>query len=107
MSTSGRLTALALAAVVAAACAHFRPCETTQCLEDRRIRDEVLARIDARPSLRFFNIDVQTSHHEVYLEGMVDTEIDRSQAADIAMAVPGVRRVYNGLGLMGNANGGM
>ena len=108
MSTSRRLTVIALAAVVAAgACTDFRRCGTPQCLEDRRIRDEVLARINARPSLRFFNIDVQTSDREVYLEGIVDTEIDRGAAGDIAMTVPGVRRVHNGLGLNGNANGGM
>jgi osmotically-inducible protein OsmY len=38
----------------------------------------------------------------VYLEGLVDTEIDRSQADEIARAVPGVLQVHNELALNGN-----
>ena len=103
MFTSTRLLLAGLAvALSAGACADFGKCVSAGCVEDARIRADVMSRIDHRPSLRFFNIDVQASDRAVYLGGLVDTEIDRYQAGQIASAVPGVQRVYNGLELMGN-----
>jgi osmotically-inducible protein OsmY len=96
---------LSLVAIVAClsgtGCADFE-CQTTACVEDAKLRDQVSEQINAHSSLRFFNLDIQTHNHAVYLEGLVDTEIDRSMAEQIAMAVPGVAKVYNGLTLMGN-----
>jgi osmotically-inducible protein OsmY len=89
------------ASLSGAGCAVFEKCESA-CAEDARLRDEVSKQINARSSLRIFNIDIQTHRHAVYLGGLVDTEVDRGMAGDIAMAVPGVTRVYNGLALMGN-----
>jgi osmotically-inducible protein OsmY len=69
---------------------------------DTQIRAEVMQRINERPVLRFANIDVQSFHHDVYLNGLVDTGTESAQAEAIARSVPGVRNVYNGLGLNGN-----
>jgi osmotically-inducible protein OsmY len=103
MFTSTRLFLAGLTvALSAGACADFGKCASAQCAEDARIRAVVMQRIDQRPSLRFFNIDVQASDRDVYLLGLVDTEIDRYQAEQVASAVPGVKRVYDGLELMGN-----
>jgi osmotically-inducible protein OsmY len=71
-------------------------------VSDAQIRAEVRQRIDARSELRFDNIDVQSFNHDVYLYGLVDTGADSAQAESIARGVPGVRRIYNGLGLSGN-----
>ena len=69
---------------------------------DMQIRAEVTQRINDRPVLRFANIDVQSFDHDVYLNGLVDTGAESAQAEAIASSVPGVRRVYNGLGVNGN-----
>jgi len=106
MFTSWRLTIVALAAALsAAACADFLGdnCTTPQCAEDAGIRAEVSKQINARSSLRFFNINIQTYKHAVYLQGLVATGVDRDQAEQIALAVPGVSRVYNGLVIEGNS----
>ena len=69
---------------------------------DAQIRAEVTQRINERPVRRFANIDVQCFHHDVYLNGLVDTGAESAQAEAIARSVPSVRRIYNGLGLNGN-----
>ena len=69
---------------------------------DTQIRAEVTQRINERPVLRFANIDVQSFHNDVYLNGLVDTGAESAQAEAIARSVPGVSNVYNGLGLNGN-----
>jgi len=69
---------------------------------DMQIRADVTRRINERHALRFANIDVQSFHHDVYLNGLVDTAAESAQAEAIARTVPGVRKVYNGLGLNGN-----
>jgi len=69
---------------------------------DAQISAEVTQRINERPGLRFANIDVQSFHHDVYLNGLVDTGVESAQAEAIARSVPGVRKIYNGLGLNGN-----
>ncbi|HEX4584284.1 MAG TPA: BON domain-containing protein [Burkholderiaceae bacterium] len=105
MVTTMRVTLIALAAALsAAACAEFGKCESAACIEDAKISGEVKRNIDERPSLRIFNIDVQASNRDVYLWGLVDGEMDRSRAEQIASAVPGVKKVYNGLAIMGNGN---
>jgi len=73
-----------------------------QILMDTQIRAEVTQRINERSVLRFANVDVQSSHHDVYLNGLVDTGAESAQAEAIARSVPGVRNVYNGLGVNGN-----
>jgi osmotically-inducible protein OsmY len=83
-------------------CSLFGGCQTEQCREDASLRDQVRHHINERASLRFFNVDVQSYDGVVYLEGLVDTEIDRGQAEDIAKSVPGVKKVYNALQLNGN-----
>lgn len=71
---------------------------------DAQIRDEVAQRINERSELRFDNIGVQSSHHDVYLSGLVDTGSESATAEEIARSVPAVRNVYNGLALNGGGN---
>jgi len=103
MLGSRHLTVLAFGAVLSTGgCADLFGCHTPQCAEDASLRAAVRQQINARSSLRFFNIDVQAYDHTVYLYGLVDTELDRGRAEDVAVAVPGVRKVYNELGILGN-----
>ena len=69
---------------------------------DQQLRTEVLAQINERPSLRFFNIVVYAADREVYLEGIVDTMVDHDLAGEIASSVPGVKRVHNELAMNGS-----
>ena len=96
MSTSGNLIVLVLAAVMASS-VYARGDG-----EDEKLRAEVQKQIDERPSLKFYGVSVRTVNHVVYLEGLVDTNFDRSQAEAIARAVPGVTKVYDKLVLNGN-----
>jgi osmotically-inducible protein OsmY len=84
------------------ACAELGLCRSTECSDDARLRNQVRAQINHTGTLGIFNIDVQTHAHSVYLWGIVDTEIDRGMAEQVALAVPGVTRVYDGLVLSGN-----
>lgn len=103
MFVSTRVKALVLvAALSAGACADYWKCGSAACQQDAALRKEVQQQIDARDSLKFFRIDVQTYDRAVYLQGLVDTEADRQRAGVIASAVPGVRKVYNALELNGN-----
>jgi osmotically-inducible protein OsmY len=68
---------------------------------DREIRAEVLRRIGEKPALATENIDVQSFRHDVYLYGSVTSRMDSEDAGAIARTVPGVRKVYNGLGSFG------
>ncbi len=103
MIASRRTTALAFAAaLLGSACAELGMCPSTQCSDDARLRDQVLTQINHTGSLRVLKIDVQAHAHAVYLWGIVDTEVDRGMAEQVALAVPGVNRVYNGLVLGGN-----
>jgi len=97
MSTiSTQVAVLALAAVLSGgAYAATEP-------DDTQINAEVQKHINERPSLRFYNLSVRTTGHVVTLEGLVDTNVDRSQAEAIARAVPGVARVNDKLALNGN-----
>jgi len=71
-------------------------------VSDAQIRAEVKQRINGRSELRFYSIDVQSFNHNVYLYGLVDTGADSAQAESIARSVPGVGKIYNGLGMNGN-----
>ncbi len=105
MLNSWRLSVLASAAVLSAGgCADFpgSKCESTRCAEDATIGAEVQKQIDQRAALRFANIYVRTTDHTVYLDGLVDTDLERLEAEEIASAVPGVEKVYNGLSVNGN-----
>ena len=42
---------------------------------------------------------VETFDHIVYLYGQVDTELERTMADSVALAVPGVTRVINSISL--------
>ena len=68
---------------------------------DREIRAEVIRRIGQKPALATENIDVQSFDHNVYLYGSVTSRMDGEDAEAIARAVPGVKKVYNGLGSFG------
>lgn len=102
-----RLSVPVLAAILAcdlSACSLFESCNSASCAEDAKLTEAVQAQIDARRSLAFHQLYVEVVDHVAYLNGMVDTELERQSAGRIASKVPGVTGVINKLMLLGNRN---
>jgi osmotically-inducible protein OsmY len=82
------------------ACAAYRKCGFAGCPGDARITAEVRALIEHYPALNPPNsVRVQTLDHVVYLTGEVNTDLERSMAESVALAVAGVTRVVNSISL--------
>jgi osmotically-inducible protein OsmY len=94
MKSKPALAALAIAATLIGSGAAF-----AQDSEDTQIQAAVRKQLNELPSLRFYNITVQSDDHVVYLEGLVSTRVERSEAVAVARGVPGVQKVYNELAL--------
>jgi len=68
------------------------------CASDAGITAQVLADIRQHPALEAPNlVRVQTVRQVVYLNGQVETELQRSLAEELAREVPGVKRVVNSI----------
>lgn len=91
------LAAIASRAVLAAGQSAPQVEVTAPGRDDAAIAAEVRERIHEQPSLKLFDISVRSVNHTVYLEGQVDTRLDRSEARHVAQAVPGVKKIYNDL----------
>jgi osmotically-inducible protein OsmY len=82
----------------------YQKCGLAGCPDDERITREVQALFSQRPALEPPNlIDVKTLDHVVYLNGLVDTDLERQLAESVAAGAKGVRRVINSIGLSGGA----
>ena len=76
----------------------YRKCGFAGCPGDAKITRDVQALMSRYPALQAPNsIRVQTMDHVVYLNGQVNTELERSTAESVALSVPGVRRVLNSI----------
>jgi osmotically-inducible protein OsmY len=82
------------------ACAAYRKCGFAGCPGDAKITADVRALIEHYPALNPPNsVRVQTLDHVVYLTGEVNTDLERSMADSVALAVAGVTRVVNSISL--------
>jgi hyperosmotically inducible protein len=74
-------------------------CSSTQSVDeqvsDAWITSKVEAQMAADPEVNPFEIDVDTTDGVVRLSGMVETEIQRTEAENLARATEGVVRVEN------------
>jgi osmotically-inducible protein OsmY len=110
VARTGKLPGTALAIVwlaVLPSCAvyeTYQKCGFAGCPDDQRITREVQALLSQHPALEPPNlIDVKTLDHVVYLNGVVDTDLERQLAESVAAGAKGVRRVINSIGLSGGA----
>jgi osmotically-inducible protein OsmY len=104
-----RFAARALALVLVAALSGctvydaYRKCGFGGCSGDAAITAEVRTLFDQHPALEAPNLlSVQTLNHVVYLNGLVDTDLERQMAQSVALEAPGVARVVNSIGISGN-----
>jgi osmotically-inducible protein OsmY len=66
-------------------------------VDDSVITTKVKAAILNEPSLKVFQINVETFKGEVQLSGFVDTAQSKSKAGEVAHGVKGVKSVKNSL----------
>lgn len=89
------LTALVLAAPIAA-CEVFEGRQSvTAYADDSTISNSIRARFIEDPMVHFGDVGVTTMNGNVRLTGRVNSERERQRAAQIAHGVKGVRRVDN------------
>ncbi len=80
----------------------YEKCGFAGCPDDQRVSQDVLALFSRHPALEAPNlIAVQTLDHVVYLNGLVDTDLERRLAESVAAQAPGVVRIVNSIGLSG------
>jgi osmotically-inducible protein OsmY len=70
---------------------------TGEYIDDSAITSKVKAAILNEPSLKVFQINVETSKNVVHLTGSVATGAEMTKASEVARGVPGVRSVKNDL----------
>jgi len=70
---------------------------TGEYLDDSAITTKVKAAIFNDPSLKVFQINVETFKGDVQLSGFVDSSQSVSKAGEVARSVKGVRSVRNNL----------
>jgi|ERR1035441_7286025 osmotically-inducible protein OsmY len=77
-------------------CAAYRKCGLEGCRGDAHITVEVSTLLNQHSDLEGANsVHVQTLDHVVYLDGLVDTPLQRQMAESIALQAPGVAQVVN------------
>jgi hyperosmotically inducible protein len=89
--------ALGIALMAAVGCATSQPIDTQA--NDALITSKIEAKLAADPDTNNFEIDVDTLNGVVRLRGLVETESERREAEQLALATEGVRRVDNQLEL--------
>jgi osmotically-inducible protein OsmY len=72
---------------------------TGQFIDDATITARVKTAIIKDPTLKATQINVETYKGEVQLSGFVESQADRTRAAEVARSVPGVKAVRNDLRL--------
>jgi len=70
---------------------------TGEYIDDSVITSKVKTAILNEPSLKVFQISVDTNKNVVQLSGSVATGAEKTKATEIARSVPGVRSVRNDL----------
>jgi osmotically-inducible protein OsmY len=99
--------ALTLALILGAdlsGCASFEKCDAANCAKDAQISTEVRSALNSHTEFGApGSLRVQTINGVVYLNGMVDTDLDRRNAESIALQVTDVKDVVNSIDVRNNA----
>ena len=73
------------------------PSPNNETAEDRSIRRDLHRALTADADLRGRDINFTVSNGDINVTGTVNNEAERQRINDIAMAIPGVKSVANGL----------
>ena len=105
MRVPNQVYALAFALVLTVTlpgCVAYKKCGFCGCPGDAEITAQVRALFDQHPALKPPNLlEAQTLDHVVYLNGVVDTDLERQMAESVAHEAKGVTKVVNSIGLSG------
>lgn len=83
------------------ACAVYEKCGFNGCPGDSQITADVRALLDQHPGAAAPGaVSVQTLDGVVYLYGVVDTDLMRQEAEEIALQAPHVKKVVNSIGVL-------
>ncbi len=66
-------------------------------IDDRMVSSKVKGALDDSPTYKFPNVDVSTFNGTVQLNGFVDNQVQKDQAAQIASQVQGVKQLVNNI----------
>jgi hypothetical protein len=83
-------------------CATFEKCGLEGCPGDQTITGHVKAMLEQHPDLDANLLTVQTLKHVVYLDGIVESDLQSDTAATIAKHVRGVTEVVNNISVNNN-----
>jgi osmotically-inducible protein OsmY len=102
-----RLSALALSwvlAAVLAGCSVFPKCSPENCAMDTQIKQDVDAVFAQHTELGPpGTIRVQSINKVVYLNGLVNSDLERQSAESLALGVPNVKEVVNSIAPRANS----
>lgn len=70
-----------------------------QKVDDDRVNEQVEAALSREPVYKFSNVNVETFDGVVQLSGFVDSEQQKTRAAEVAQQVSGVARIVNSITL--------
>jgi osmotically-inducible protein OsmY len=104
MGTFKPFCAMAIGFVMTAAlpaCAVYEKCGFSGCPGDTQITSGVRTLLDQHPGAASPGaVSVQTLDGVVYLYGVVDTDLMRQEAEEIALQAPHVKKVVNSIGVL-------
>jgi hypothetical protein len=95
------LSAFFLCSVVSG-CVTIEKCGLEGCPGDQKITSHVEALLEQHPDLDANLLTVQTLNHVVYLDGLVESDLQSDTAAAIAKHVKGVKEVVNNISVNNN-----
>jgi osmotically-inducible protein OsmY len=81
--------------LVQALASRWKQNEARPAVDDLTIREEVMARLDAEPWMRFRSVNVIVQDATVELWGIVDSEAAKQAVRVAAEITPGVRAVHD------------
>jgi osmotically-inducible protein OsmY len=101
MTQAKRFHSLTLACLLAAGlsgCVGFGKCDPENCTNDAKIAADVRAMIKEHRELGApATFHIQTINGIVYLNGLVDTDLERRRFESLVMQLPNVKDVVNSL----------
>lgn len=75
----------------------LRKCGFAGCPGDKEITAQVEAALRATPGISFWDIEVQSLDHVVYLHGLVDTDPERARIVEVAARASGGLKIVDSI----------
>jgi osmotically-inducible protein OsmY len=107
MNKSAALLASYLLLMQLSACTTYdayRKCGFSGCPGDREIAAQVVTAIHTTPGISYWDIQVQSLDHVVYLSGLVDTDPERITVEQVAAQASGGKKVIDSIAVRGNVH---